>query len=803
MFKSMLVTAVRAMYRHSSFTLINLTGLAVSMSLALLIMVIVKNQYTFDNFHVDAERIYRVNTRAIRTNGEREPYASVPFPLGQVLKDEYSFVEKIVRLNRQLNSDAIYGNVNVPVHGLFADPSFFEVFNFPFEKGDPVTALRQPNSLVITREAAHKIFGIREPLGQTISLSGYGEFVITGVLKKFLGKTHLDFEILASTAALPLLEKKGVVMASLDNWNNYYMGYVYIKLKDGRPIGEVEQALDDISRKFYANLKLEIRDKGYEFYLHPLSGITPGPELSNQMGQGLPDILLVFLSSLAAVIMIMACFNYTNLMIAKSISRAREIAVRKVIGALRWQVFLQFITEAVVFSLLSLVISYILMQMLKPALLQLHIASEFSVDLNEDYILYLMFIGFAIGVGIIAGLLPAGYLSAYRPNKVLKDAGNFKIYSKMTFRKMLMVAQFALSLIFIVVVLVIYRQVDFVLHADYGFKDTDKANVRLQGMSFTKLANEVKKLPGIVSVGGISHSLGTWQDRSSDYRRSPEDEPFEMRDFMVDENYLVNLDISFVAGQNFISEGESGREKHIILNESALPLFGFQDPPSALGQAIYVNDSVMLVVVGVVKDFHFRPLNYRIGPLAFRNYIPEVTILNARIFPGMKDTALAGIEAIWKKLDPVHSISMKMMDEEIDQAYIDSGFTDALTVTGYIAFIAVCLACLGMLGMAMYSTQIRVKEIGVRKVMGASVSEVVLLLSKSFLQLIGLAIVIGAPVSYFLGNLSLQAYAYRITITPLLILSGIALITLPGVIAIGSQTVKAATANPVDSLRYE
>lgn len=802
MFKNILTTALRNILRNRAFSLINLIGLSVSMSLSMLIILIVKEQYTYDTFHQDSERIYRVNTNAIRVEGGSEPYASTPLPVGRVLKDEYTFTENVVRINRGLNGDAVYGNVNVPVQGLMVDPSFFEVFNFPLAKGNPATALAEPNGLVLTQKAAERIFGKTEPLGQTLSIGGYGEFTVTGILKEFASKTHFEFEILGSTTALPAFEKNGVARASLDSWNNYYGNYVYFKLKEGRSVHEVNEALAAISKKYYTGLKLETRDKGYEFYLHPLNEITPGPELSNQMGQGMPTFFLIFLGTLAGVVLLMSVFNFTNLMIAKSLSRAREIGVRKVVGAQRYQVFAQFVGETVIFCLVALVFSYVLLQFLKSGYLQLPLNEEFSMELNEDFSLYGLFVGFAVTVGLIAGLLPAGYLSAFKPSQVLKDANNIKVYSRLTLRKVLMVFQFTFSIVFVIVVLIIYNQIDFMLNADYGFDQRNKLNVRLQGVDFNKMATEVRSLPGVISVGGVSHKLGTWSDRASDYKRNAGDEPFVMRDFLVDDNYVRNLNITFLAGRNFEMSEQGENEKHIILNETALTNFGFANPVAAIGQAVFV-DSVMLSVIGVVKDFHFRPLNNKIGPLALRYNTTQLVYLSVLIDPTKKESVVAAVESIWKKFDPTHTIEYMMLDEEIDDAYRQAGMHDVLVIVGYITFLAVTLACLGMLGMAMYATQVRVKEVGVRKVMGASVTNIVFLLSKSFMMLIAVAILIGTPVSFFLGEFFLELYAYKIEITPLLLILGIGIIAGLGLVIICSQTMKAAASNPVDSLRYE
>jgi len=803
MVRSILITALRNIFRNRTFSAINLVGLSISMSLGLLIITVIQEQFTFDSFHRESERIVRVNTRALRADGGSEDYASVPFPLGNAIAHDYGFAESVVRINRYLNGDAVAGNITVPVEGLLADPWLFEVFNFPLEKGDAKTALSSPSGLVLTHETAVRLFGNADPMGRGVTIPGYGEFQVTGVLAPFPAKTHFDFELLGSTALLPLLEEDRVVEPTTDSWNNYYGSYVYIKLKEGTSGEEIGSALDAIVKKYYANLELETRDKGYSFFVLPLKDLTPGPMMSNQMGTGMPMFLVIFLGVLAGIIMLMACFNYTNLMIAKSLSRVREIGIRKAIGARRSQVFIQFVGEAVVFSLLALVTSYGLLQLLKPAFQQLNIAQEFAVTLGEFGSLYLYFIGFAVLVGLVAGILPSSYLSALKPVSVLKDSGNTRIMSRQALRKGLIVFQFTLSVCFIIVITVIFNQVNFMLEKDYGFNEKGILNVRLQGVPFDKLAAEAERITGVMSVGGVSHRLGTWQDRSSDYQKGPGEEAFGMRDFMVDRNYIEHLGLVFLAGRNFAPTSAGERERHIILNERALERFDFDSPIDALGSAVYLNDSTSLEVIGVVKDFHFRPMNYEIGPLALRNNPAEFGFLSARVSPGSEKEVAAALEKQWKNFDQVHAFEWKTMEDEIDEAYTASGFVDIVKIVGYISFLAITLACLGMLGMAMYATRVRLKEIGIRKVMGASEQQVVLVLSRGFMVLIAIGACLGTPLGYFLGTAFLDNYAYKAPLSFFALISGFVVMSILGALTIGSQTWTASRRNPVESLRYE
>ncbi len=798
MFRTTIISAIRNLYRNASFSVINLTGLALSMSLSLLIILVLKSQYSFDKFHENAGRIFRINTEAIRTSGDTEPYASSPSAVAANLDEDYALTDEIVKLDRRLRGDVIVNDRMLPLRGMFASSNFLTVFNFPLVSGSPDAALANPRSIVLTEQTAKRLFGDeKNAIGREIEIGRYGQFTVTGVLQPFQGPTHFEFEALASFSTLQLLENNGTLTASLTNPLNYYSAYTYVVLKDGITPSDLETALTEINTKIYDGLTLETRDKGYRFYTQGLNEITPGPPLSNNMGRGMPDTLLIFMGVLATIIMVMACFNYTQLMVAKALTRAKEVGIRKIVGAHRFQVFVQLILEGIVFAFAALAVAYLILQLIKPGFQQLQINTEFNIDLTEDYRVLVLFILFAVVTGTVAGMFPAGYLSAFRPLHIVKSVANPKLYSRITFRKVLMTTQFAVSFVFIMLVITVYRQVTYMTSADYGIREEAIMNVRLQGNDFEKFSVAMSGVPGVIQVGGISHSLGTWADGASDYRKSRGDDAFVMRDFSVDENYLRNVNVSFVAGSNFTQGDRNG----IIINEKALSMFGFDDARSAVNQLVILGDSTELLIKGVVKNFHFRPLSYEIGPVAFR-YDPGNVGLLSVVVNGEHKIVASRMEAVWKKLEQ-RPFEWTMMSEEIDQAYKDAGFEDIISIIGYITITAVTLSGLGMLGMVMYTTEARVKEVGVRKILGAGVRDVLLLLSNSFLIMVCIGVALGIPVSILLGNMFLETYAYKVPISFWTIAGGAFSLLVVTAFIVGSQTLRAARSNPVNALRHD
>ncbi len=805
MVKNFIKVALRNLARHKAFSFINIAGLAVSMSVCLLIIMIVKDQMSFDRFHSNLDRIYRINTDVHRPNGEREPYAGAPMVIAPTLLEDYTIAEEAVRIRRGFSGDLSTDQSIIPVSGLYTDQSFFNVFDFSLKIGNRDKVLTEPFSVVLTTETAEKFFKDENPLGQTMTLNAR-QYTVTGVLEKLPGKTHIEFEALASFNSVEVFESKAPGSFSTDNWTNLYSGYVYIMLADGKTAGDLQSVLPDFEEEMLAastNESLAVRpeDQGYTLNLIGLADITPGPILSNNLGSGMPIFAIYFLAGLALIITISAGFNYTNLSIARSLTRAKEIGVRKVTGAKRIQIFGQFITESTIYALAALLLAYVIMRLIWPGFSQLELNQFLALEFNEDPVLYLVFIGFALFVGLTAGFFPALYLSSLGAARVLKGTSGMKMFSRLTMRKALIVAQFTISLLMIISVRVLYNQNQFVLGADYGINRDNLINVTLQGNDFDQLKNSLEQHSSVTAVGGISHALGTWADRSEDVRLNSADEPLNIRDFSLDNAYLQNIEVKLLAGDLFPEEASPEREQFVILNQVAVEFLNLGEPIDAIGKSLILGDSTEVQVVGVTENFNFRPLTYNIGPLLLRYKPQDFSIINLKTVSSDPSETLASLEEIWKKHDKVHDFDAIFFDDELQASY--AGMQDIVKIVGFASFLAILVAALGLLGMAIYSAETKVKEVGIRRVLGATVPDIAFTLSKSFMMLIAIAVVLATPLAYFLNTMWLEQIAFHINVSAGAILFGVAVIVLLSVATVGSQTLRAAKADPVNSLRDE
>ena len=802
MLNNYLKIALRNLLKHKSFSFINIFGLAASLSVCLLCILMLKDAHSYDQFHPAGEQVHRVITTPERKNGNVESYASSPYPVGRSLYEDYSQMESWAPLVRSFHSDIRKNENIISTAGLFANSSFFEVFGFELASGDPLTAFEEPYSVVITHELAERLFKNVDPIGQPLEMPAYEtEFKVTGVLKPFPGKTHLEFDVLGSLATQVALDKLPEASNVTGNWLNYYQAYNFVKLKKGVDAKDVNPILADISQTRYKGLQLETRDAGYNFHLQPLGSITPGPHFSNNMGSALPKQVLWFFGILGVIVMLSACFNYTNLTIARSLTRAREVGVRKVMGATRGQVFSQFISEALVMSLFALGLGYLLLEFLAPAFTRTPMMAEANVDLATDVKVLGWFLAFSLIVGLVAGLLPSLVLSKFSPLSIMQKLQNVRLFRRVGLRKALIVFQFAISLVFILVLSIAWKQIDFSIKENFGADRTDIVNISMQRQPYNKMVAAFNQLPQVKSYSATSHLMGTWQDSKDDIRLSFEEEAVEVRDYAVDHHFIENFDLELVAGENFPDNPAQQQEVFVIVNENFIHQFDMGTPQEALGKSIIIGDSTQVAVRGVVKDFLYKPLVYNLEPLLLRYRPDRLSVMNLTVSGTDLPTTVAVLERTWNQLDSEQEISYQFYDETVADNFAD--VKDMAKVVGFIGVLGLVIACLGLLGMAIYSVETRAKEISVRKVIGASAGDLITYLSKGYVALLIVAILIAVPASFFIGKQLLQTFAFSIPLNIWVFLPGVVALILLGIFTIGSQTVRAALSNPAENLRSE
>jgi putative ABC transport system permease protein len=807
MIRNYILVAIRNLARHKFFSAINIFGLAISIAISMAVIMLVADQMMYDRFNTKKDRIYRVTSRGVTNTGEDRGKATStsPMPLREELLENYTGIEKVARLKRGFGNNwmEVEGqNINVPLAGYFADPEVLSLFEYELEHGDALTALVNPYSVVITKKAAKKLFKEDNPVGLTIKVGNLGTYTVTGVLKETEQKSHIAFEGLASMATVKSLKQSGISANEMDDWSNCWNGWTYILAEPGKSSEEIDTYLLEIYKKRIATIEDPESFKA-KFSLQPLMEITPSNIMSNAIGPSLPWVVVYFFAGLAGVIMLTSCFNFTNLSIARSLTRAREIGVRKATGAARSQIFTQFLVESVVIAICSLALAGVLMFVLKPFMLQLNFARIFRWDLESNYVVFAIFLVFTLIVGVLAGFFPAAVLSGFQPVKVLKGLNDVKLLSKNALRKVLLVGQFTLSLIFILTVIIMYNQLELFLNKDYGFNMKENIMIQLNETSAPLLKTELLKHSNIKFVSGASHIPAAGTQHGNGFKKQlNEKEWTDVNKFSVDEDYLNNIEVDLVAGKFFLPEAGANNGHSVVLNEQAVQAFHFSSPAEAIGEElIRQHDSLRLTIVGVVKDYNHSQLMNKIEPLALLYQPEDFTLLQVR-YTGSYDEAKKSVEKAWSTVNPTLKIDYKEVEAEIKFFY-NTVFSDIVQVVGFIAALAITISCMGLLGMATYATETRMKEIAIRKVLGSTDRQLVALLSKGFLKLLTISIILGIPASWFINNLWLEAMAYRTDVTLAMILLGVIILITLGGITIGSQTLRAAFANPVDNLKNE
>jgi putative ABC transport system permease protein len=792
MIGSYLKTSGRSLVRNKLFSIINIVGLSIGLSVGLLVIALIHDLLSYDRFHQNRDRIYRITTTQQTRDGNTNELASTSVKIGKFSSQKLAGVDDVAMLRRGFSGDVTVGHTTLPINGLWATASFFTVFSFPLREGNPATALQEPNSIVLTQKAAHKLFGKASALNRQIRVDSTN-FTVTGVMYDIPFFSHLQFEALASFSTL---ESNPVYSQEFANWKNISDAYVYLLLPPTGDARQIQAGLDRLSQVENARLP----EAMITTHLQPLTNIFLGQDLHNEIGHSVPRSVLWVIIGLAMAAILSACFNYTNLSIARSLRRSREVGVRKVLGALRSQVVMQFVVEAVVIALLALLVSVGLFFSWRTAFLSMG-PSFAQLDLSPMVVA--SFLLLAVVVGVLSGLLPAVSLAKINPVQVLKSAQTLKLFRHVNLRKTLIFLQYTFSLCFIASTLIIYTQYDFFISQPLGFSTDNIVNIALQGNSADRVKKEIAQLAG---VSGLSQSqlvtgLGNSYSAYIKYLDSRDSVMANVNG--IDENYIPLHTYQLVAGRNVFPKSVPGETSEIVVNQQLLKRLniGNNDPQKAVGLSLVVDGKPNLIV-GVLKDFHYGSLYQKVEPAFFRYAPQDAHYLNVRIQVTDWPSTLARLQSTWRTIDRVHPLMASLYLDEIKQFYRPLSMMSK--VIGCLAFMTIFIASLGLFGMVVFTAETRLKEVSVRKVLGASEASLVYLLSKGFLGILLAAAFLALPITYLLfDKVVLSQLAYHAPITVLGLLSCLMLFMVIALLIIGSKTIGVARSNPAQVLKAE
>jgi putative ABC transport system permease protein len=783
MLQNYIKIAVRNLYQYKYFSVLNVFGLAIGMSVSLLLIALITYVKTYDTFHTNKDHIYTIVSE--RTEGvEHGMYATVPVILAEML-EQHPDVHKVVRLQAGFREDVKRPNGSLPIQGYYAEPNFLEVFTYDVTQGNSSKALTKPNSIVITESAARKIFNSTDVLGKTLEMEQGGLLEIGAVMKDHPVNSHLAFEVLVSYNTLT--QTKASVA---DQWMNYGREYVYVLLREYRDTKKLQTYLNTIAQNTYAQLPVKVK-----FETQHLSDITMGPDYRQAIGPKWDASSMIVFVAIAAMILLPACFNYTNISIARALKRAKEIGLRKTMGGVKGQIVFQFITETVVITLISLAGAILIFFLIRSEFQSMMVASS-SIDLSLTGKTIFWFLIFALATGILAGIFPALYFGRLNPIQALKSKINGRS-STMRMRKVLTVFQFALSFGFILSLVVFSRQYRYSIGFDFGFTKNNIVNVPLQGIEPQLVKSEFSQLAQVQSITFSSNVLGL--GFSNAWVKNSDKDSLEVSQVFVDHNYLSAFGLTLLAGSNFPEEAWQ-RERYIIVNEEFLKAYKIDQPKDAIGRTFQV-DSTQLEVIGVLKNFHFAQLRLPISKFFFRIHPQRFAYAHLTVRTDDAFTLFTQLETRWKNLTD-KKMDARFFEDDLNDGY--SMYRTLIKIVGFLGLLALTISMLGMLGMVVYTSETRAKEVSIRKVMGATVPNLALLLSKDYLKLMLWAIVLAVPVTAYLFQLILPTIQYySVTLNVWDVLISTAFLILIGLATITSQTYKTARANPAAVLRAE
>ncbi|MGN6532661.1 MAG: ABC transporter permease [Ginsengibacter sp.] len=810
MFKNYFKTAWRSFLKNKTFSFINIAGLSIGISVCFIILLFVQNELSFDRFNKNADRIVRIVFQA-NINGGKINESNVMPPVAEAMKSDYPEVEDATRIR-------VYGAPKISYQGrtfkedqlAFVDPNFFSIFTLPLIEGNVNTALQQPNTIIITKEIAKKYFGNEDPLGKTLVFSDNKNtsFKVTGLIDKVPANSHFHFDIFASMT--------GLDEAKSDSWmgSNFFTylllkpGYDYKKLEAKLP-GMVEKYMGPQIQKEMGLSLSQFRTKGNKlgFALQPLTSIHLYSHSNYELDAPGNAMYVYIFGAIAIFMLLIACINFINLSTASASKRAKEVGVRKVIGSGKSQLIFQFLTESALLVFIALLLSLLLIQLALPEFNNIS-GKNLSFDFNLKIISSLFAMG--IFVSIIAGLYPAFFLSSFKPIAVLKGklTGNNKSFG---LRSSLVVFQFFISVGLIIATIVVWQQMKFIQNKNLGYNKEQVLtipNSYLLGKNEQIYKQELLNDPRVIdaTVSSFKPAGPSSGGNAFAYPEGHDNQIMKTEEYHVDEKYIPTLEMHIAAGRNFSKEFTTD-STGIIINESAAKAFGWATAGNyggAIGKTIIRENSfrgtnVPFHVIGVVKDFNFKSLHDPVSPLLMVLDPDNGIILKVKTtdIKGL----LASMKKQWDKFNTDEPFTYTFLDDLYNKTYSAEQKTG--TTLNIFALLTIFVACLGLFGLATYTAEKRTKEIGIRKVLGASVTQVTSMLSTEFLKLVFIACLIAFPLSWWTMNKWLQSFAYRIHISGwMFVVAGFAALLI-ALLTVSFQAIKAAVANPVESLRTE
>jgi putative ABC transport system permease protein len=793
--------AIRTLLKHKGFSIIKIFGLAISMSICLMIIIFIKDQKSSDRFHEKSDRITRVYTTDNEIKfSEVKGLATSPGSLAPYLKDNYPFVEDVVRL-RRVSGRVVDKGEAILIGGMYAEPSFLKIFSYHLKDGDRETALTEPYSIVISEETALKFFGKDDPMNKTLTFEKMGDFKVTGILKDKKKKSHFRFDALFSFSTASSMEISGVLDSDMNSWSSYDRYYTYVLLRNVD-----DQALfkNQLSEMGY-NIFPESMNERFGFQLQPLLDINLGINLWLSMPGTKKSFDILFIPVLALLILFSACFNYINLSIAQSLKRTREIGFRKVTGASRSQIIKMFLGETFVVTLCALVVAYLFIIWLIPVYNELDVIQNSKLQVNFNHLtdpgLYLYFTLFALVLSILAGIFPALYLSSLKPINALQGASKIQGLYHLLTRKILIGIQFGVSLIIIIITIHFNQLFNYWAAFDYGIRTENLVNVYLRDVKYEILRNEliVKS-----SINGVSFSnevpvFGSQEVIS--VRNEHMEKPSSTFYYSVDPGFIGNFGIQIIAGRNFSDKFSTDKEDAIIVNEETLKLFDFGSPLESIGKTLITSNELEARIIGVVKNFNFYAPDEPIAPLILRYNPEEFKYMNLSYAAGKEDEIKGYLQEEWEKIDKIHAVSYQFFDDA--RAESSSEGRGIIGIFGWVCGFIILTTLIGLLGMANYTTELRIKEISIRKVFGAKVTNAVYLLSNNYIKLILYSSLFAIPIAYIFSSIFYQSFAFRPNLSLWVLPAALLFILILALITISSQTVKAALTNPAEILREE